>query len=326
MHPSVFLRLTYDREDELISVVIPVFNNGSTLRELSGRICETLDGRAFEIVFVNDGSCDNSLDVLKGLVKDSPQIRAISLSRNYGQHEAISAGFENVRGEYIILMDADLQDKPENIPTLLAQLNDDVDIVYTVMEEPVKGCLTLVTSRLYHYCFSKLTNMGVPKNVGTFRAFNRKVLNALRKYPERKILYGPLMFYIGFKTCIIEIDRHNSPDQKSSYTFTKRLALAVDSLITYTNLPYKIFSWTGTLVLLGVGAYAIIVVLQYFFMGRHLPEGLTLVLVYLSILTGSVLLCMGILGIYLFRIFQEVLRRPRYLVDEVIEAREPEAQ
>jgi polyisoprenyl-phosphate glycosyltransferase len=303
----------------MISIIIPVYNNNKTLKELTERLVKSLNNNEFEIIYINDGSQDSSLNILKELSKECKQIKIISFSRNFGQHPAISAGFEHALGDKIVLMDADLQDKPENIPLLLNNLKNDLDIVYTIRKDKKISFFRNITSRLFHHFVSKQVGVKIPGDIGTFRLFTRKVLDALLKYNEVKILYGPLMYYVGFNCCYVEVNRDERPNEKSSYSFLKRLELAVNTIITYTDLPYRIFLYVGSIILFGSVFYMLLVMLQYLFMGKMLPGGMTIIIVMLSFMIGSIIFCLGILGIYLFHTFQEVLHRPRYLIDEIID-------
>jgi len=305
----------------MISIVIPVYNNVKTLKELTERIVNTLNKTPFEIIYINDGSTDGSLNLLKKLSKEYGQIKIISFSRNFGQHPAISAGFEHALGDKIILMDADLQDRPENIPLLLGKLRSNIDIVYTIRRDSNISFIRNITSNFFHSFVAKQVGVKIPKNIGTFRLFTRKVLDALLKYKEVKILYGPLMYYIGFNSFYVEVERDERPSEKSSYSFLKRLELGLNTVVTYTDLPYRIFSYIGIFLLFGSIFYTLTVMLQYLFWGRMLPSGMAIIIVMLSFMIGSIIFCMGILGIYLFRTFQEVLHRPRYLIDEIIDNR-----
>lgn len=299
------------------SVVLPVYNNAQALPELVRRLlqsCRTVSD-AFELLFVNDGSRDDSLRILHALADTDPRVKVIGLSRNFGQHPAISAGFEHAQGRAVILMDADLQDRPEDIPLLLQSLREgDCDVVYTLKQAEDGRTGTRLTSALYHYVFSKVVGSEVPLNIGTFRAFDRKVLEALLKFPEVNVLYGPLMFYIGFTSKFIALPFVERPHGKSSYTFAKRLKLAANSLISYTDIPHRLTTMAGALLLLGTLAYGLAVVAQYLLVGRSLPSGITIVILLICTLVGAVLFSLGIIGGYVFRIYQEVLRRPRYLV------------
>jgi dolichol-phosphate mannosyltransferase len=304
-----------------ISVVIPVYNNDASLRELTTRLITSLISctESYEILYVNDGSKDNSLAILREIAAEIHEIKVINLSRNFGQHPAICAGFEHASGSIIILMDADLQDNPEDIVKLVTKFqSQDSDIIYTI-KQPKDGRLSSsLTSMLYHYIFASIVNTRVPLNIGTFRAFNRKFLKALLEFREVNILYGPLMFFMGFKSDFIELSFNERPHGKSAYTFKKRLQLAVNSLISYTDVPHKLSMMLGSILLLGSLLYGMVVILQYLLFGASLPGGTTLVLIVLCLTLGSVMMSLGVIGSYIFRVYQEVLRRPRYLVQEKI--------
>ena len=302
-----------------ISVVIPVYNNAAALRELTQRLLATLGTCAgsYEIVYVNDGSRDASLAILKELAAGHPSVKVINLSRNFGQHPAICAGFEHSRGDITILMDADLQDRPEDIVDLVRKLRDEgADVAYTIKQAADKKLTSRVTSTLYHYVFARIVKTEVPLNIGTFRAFNRKFLEAVLQFREVNVLYGPLMFFMGFRSCFLELPYHERPHGKSSYTFRKRLQLAVNSLISYTDVPHRLSMMFGVMLLSGSLLYGLIVTLQYLLFGASLPGGSTLILLVLCLTLGSVMMTLGVIGSYVFRVYQEVLHRPRYLVQE----------
>lgn len=300
-----------------LSVVLPVFNNAQALRELASRLVVSCGGLwpNFELIFVDDGSRDTSLQVLRELAAGERRIKVIALSRNYGQHPAISAGFEHASGDTIVLMDSDLQDRPEDIPALVRQLQaTGSDIAYTVKQVEGAKLAGRLTSAVFHYVFAKVVGADVPTNIGTFRAFNRKVLAALLRFRETNVLYGPLMFYIGFESTFLTLPYVSRQHGRSSYTFSKRLKLAANSLISYTDVPHRLTTWAGALLLLGTLLYSLIVLAQYFTVGTTLPSGSTVIILLVCTLVGAVLFSLGIMGSYVFRIYQEVLARPRYLV------------
>lgn len=300
-----------------LSIILPVFNNAASLPELVSRLISTCDQLLleYELLFINDGSKDESELILSDLADSCDRVKLINLSRNFGQHPAISAGFQNARGSLIILMDADLQDSPEHIGILIQHLcNNDVDIVYTVKQPENGQSLSRPTSILYHKLFSKLVGAPVPSHIGTFRGFNRQVLEALLEFGEVNVLYGPLMFFIGFKSLTLALPYQQRRFGKSSYTFWKRLRLAADSLISYTNLPHNLTMFIGAGVLTMTLAYVILILVQYLIFGISLPSGLTIIIILMCTLVGAVLVSLGIVGSYVFRIYQEVLRRPRYLI------------
>jgi len=302
----------------MISVVVPVYNNGGSLDELARRVAAALHPQPYELIFVDDGSSDDSLAKLKRIAAASPEVKVIALARNFGQHPAISAGFEHAQGDAVVLMDADLQDRPEDIPPLLAKLRDGVDIVYTRKARSAESLSVRLTSSLYHYVFSRVTRSRRFAEIGILRAFTRKFLSAVLLYGERNILYGPLMVYMGFKSDFVDVVRDARHAGESGYSFGKRLALAVNSLISYTDIPHTVSIYTGLILFVGSGVYGVLVIGQYLIFGRALPAGFTLILLMLTLMLGSLMISLGIIGSYVFRVYQEVLRRPRYLVAEKV--------
>jgi len=301
-----------------VSVVVPVYNNGFTLRELVARLSETLEkaGMGFELIFIDDGSQDESLAVLKKCALENPQVKVMSFSRNFGQHMAISAGFESCAGKYIVLMDADLQDPPEEIPLMIESMKSNhTDITYTIRSGQNNN---RVTSKLFHATFSRIIGEKVPEAIGTFRVFSRKVLVELLRYREVDVLFGPLMFYMGYKKSYIEIPYVEREGGNSSYTFSKRLKLAVGSLISYTDIPHKINIFVGLFFFVASLIYSLLILFNYFVFGSQLPDGMTLLVLMITIAFGSIMFFLGVIGTYLFRVYRQVLDRPRYHIDEKI--------
>lgn len=300
-----------------LSILVPVYNNETTIDPLVERMRTALEGLHYEAVIVDDGSRDSSLARLKAQAATDSRLRIISFSRNFGQHPAIAAALDYARGDILVLMDADLEDQPENIPLLVQTLEQQrCDIVYTIKLDPDVTARNL-SSDAYHQAFSRTVGVALPRHLGTFRAFTRKVRDALRTFPERDVLYGPLMFYVGFRSAIVPVQRGVRPGH-SSYSLAKRLRLAINSLVTYSDLAPKLFATTGAVMIAMPLLYGLIVLLQYLFAGRSLPAGLTIVVLLLAFLGGMIMLALGVLGVYIFRIFQEVLARPRYVIDETV--------
>lgn len=304
-----------------ISVVIPVYNNAASLRELTSRLLVSLRQCSFEfeIIYINDGSCDYSLSVLKELAAETLAVKVVNLSKNFGQHPAICAGFEHASGDIIILMDADLQDRPEDIIDLVKKLrSENVDIVYTIKQTNDRKLSKRLTSQIYHHIFARIVKANVPLNIGTFRAFNRKFLSSLLQFKEANVLYGPLMFFMGFKSCFLELPHQERPFGKSSYTHRKRLQLAINSLISYTDIPHRLTAIFGIILLFSSLFYGLVVTIQSLLFGGSLPSGSTLILIVLCLTLGSIMMTLGVIGSYVFRVYQEVLNRPRYLIQERI--------
>lgn len=299
-----------------LSVILPIYNTGDCLEELHQRLCKTLEScvQNFELIMVDDGSPDNAHEKLVDIAHRDARVKALFLSRNFGQHPAISAGLEHANGDVIVLMDADLQDRPEDIPFLLAQLEPDVDIVYTVKSNPEESFFQLLTSRFYHYVFSRITCTKVPNKIGTLRVFRNVVQNALLRYPERNVLYGPLMFFVGFRSTTVTVHRPPRPRGRSGYTFTKRLVLALNSLLSYTDIPHRLLMGSGFGILCLTALYILALLARYFLDDTPIPPGLTLLALLITGSLGVTMFALGIIGTYIFRVYQEVLARPRYLL------------
>jgi glycosyltransferase involved in cell wall biosynthesis len=305
-----------------LSVVLPVYRTAECLRELHARldaVAKALktDGLCSdaEFVMVDDGSPDGAWETIQLLAASDPRVKGIRLSRNFGQHPAIAAGFRHATGDAIVLMDADLQDRPEDIPLLLTRLTGTVDVVYSVKDggEP-ESHLTLWSSRLYHFAVSRMTGATIPSDIGTLRVVSRRFLDAILSYPERTILFGPLMFYIGFDSDVVRVRHDPRPFGRSAYSFRRRLGMAVHSLISYTDLPHRFLMTAGATILGTSVLYAIALVIGSL-LGRHgLLPGITLLALLVTLSLGSIMLSLGILGMYIFRVYQEVLRRPRYII------------
>lgn len=301
-----------------VSVVAPVYNNSSSIEELVRRVLAVFDeaGLNGEFVLVDDGSTDGSWALISNAQAADARVVGVRLSRNFGQHPAIAAGFEHARGEQIVLMDADLQDVPEEIPRLLKEFADDpdVDVVFTTFVARDSHVRERWTSRVFHRVFSTLAGLDLPRNLGTFRALTADYRDAVLSYPEYSAVYGPLMAQMGYSQAWVEVTRDASSRGESSYSFRRRLTLALNTIVAYADLPYRLLTWGGSLLMSATFLYLAAVVLQYLFSDSSLPSGFTLVLSTQVFLSGSILLGLGIVGGYVHRVFREVLRRPRFHV------------
>jgi dolichol-phosphate mannosyltransferase len=311
----------------LVSLLIPVYNNALYLRELISRTASVLEsaGIAFEMVMVDDGSRDESWDILAEAAGQDRRVKAIRLSRNFGQHAAISAALEHASGSRFVLMDADLQDRPELVPELLRKLDEGAhDIVYTVKVGGDDGVFKRLTSLAFHGMVSDVTGSDHVADVGTFRVFNSNVANALRDYRERGVVYGPLMHTIGYDVAYVQVQRDRRIGSRSSYSFAKRMALAFQSIVSYSTLPQRLLLWTGMAVCAASMLYLLAVVIQHLMGKPGLAQGLTLLIVLMLFLIGLIMLSLGILASYLFLIYREILDRPRYHVRRAINLEEPQ--
>ncbi len=301
-----------------LSVVIPIYNEEENIPELYDRLIVSLEKIAgYEIIFVDDGSSDDSFSLLKDIAAKNKAVKVIRFSRNFGQHPAISAAFNYAKGNYIILMDADLQDDPADITALYERIGQGYDIVFTQILNKERSLLRKIYSLVYHFVFSKISGAKVPSNIGTLRLFNRKVLKSLNRYHERKILYGPLMTSIGFKCSFLSVNKHSRLKGKTHYSFIKLCRMAVDSLSTYTKIPIALMVYSGFLIAILSFFIAVILIIKKLLYGIDV-SGYTSIMVSIFFIGGAILLSLGILGDNMYRIYQEVLNRPLFLIDEKI--------
>jgi polyisoprenyl-phosphate glycosyltransferase len=305
-------------QPECVSVVVPVYRDGACLKELHERLRDALAGACggFELILVDDGSPDDSWSVIEALTSTDSRVKGLRLSRNFGQHPAIAAGFDHASGDVIVLMDADLEDRPEDVPELIRRIIPGVDIAYTVKTGEKGGLARRFTSNLFHQVFSRITKTSVPLEIGTLRAFNRKVFEAIQAHGERNVLFGPLMISLGFASIYVPVSRHARETRPSNYSFRRRLMLAMQTLMSYTDIPHRLFMATGGIAFGLSVIYSIVIIVDYLFVGHRLPPGLTLIALLIILFMGLMLMALGVIGSYVFRVYQEVLARPRYLVSE----------
>ena len=298
-----------------LSFIIPVYNNASTVSELFDRLTVALEPVTddYEIIFINDGSSDESWKMIRSTCNKDDHCVGIQLSRNFGQHPAINAGLERARGEITVLLDADLQDRPEELHKLLAPFaaDDELDIVYTQFElEP--GARSRMTSRIFNRVLVRITGNTQHTNVGTYRAFTRKVREALLDYPEANAVYGPLMAQMGYSQAYVTVTRSAAVGRETSYTFRKRVTLAISALISYNSLLHWIVTLTGVVLSALSAIFLVVITVQYATGTRVLVNGQLLLIGITVLMSGVLLMCIGVLTAYTTRIFQEVLARPKF--------------
>ncbi len=304
-----------------ISVLIPVYCNAKSLRTLASRLEAALCPKwsDFEVLLVNDGSSDNSWTVIEEIAEGDSRFKGICLSRNYGQHAAIAAALEHATNDILVLMDADLQDPPEDIPRLLEVITENnVDIVYTVKVGGRGTGANRLGSKIFHWAFDKIAKSSTPKNIGTFRAFNKKVANSLKRYREYGVIYGPLMHQMGFKTTSVDVQRDEREGGRSGYTFLKRFRLASSTLFAYSSIPYQIMIFLGGIVASLSTLYMLMIVVQRLFFDVALPAGFALLAATQMLTLGLVIGSIGVLGNYVYLVYREVLQRPRYLIQTTL--------
>jgi len=300
-----------------VSIVIPVFNEQEVLGEFHRRLLTVLDKLsryAFEIIYVNDGSQDQTRTQLMKLVTQDKRIQVLDLSRNFGKEAAVTAGIDNVNGDAVILIDADLQDPPELIPEMLTAWANGYDMVCMQRSSRAgESFLKRITASLFYSLMGRVGEIQVPKNVGDFRLMSQPVIDALKRLPERTRFMKGLFAWVGFNTCFISYHRDARYAGTSKWDYWRLWNFALEGLTSFTVAPLKVASYTGFLTALTSLGYAAFVLSKALIYGDPVPGYPSLMIVVLF-LGGLQLLALGIIGEYLGRMFIESKHRPLYLL------------
>ncbi|HZB23535.1 MAG TPA: glycosyltransferase family 2 protein [Gaiellaceae bacterium] len=313
-----------DRYDRTIdgtirySFVIPVFNEQETLPELWSRltaVIDELDGPA-EVLFVDDCSADGTRELLLALQRDDPRVRVIRFARNFGHQVAISAGLDFAVGEAVIVMDGDLQDPPEIVPDLVAKWREGFEVVYAVREHRHgESWLKRVTAGAYYRMLQKLSSVEIPVDVGDFRLVDRRALDTFRSMRERNRYVRGMFSWIGFKQTGVEYARAERYAGKPKYSYRKSLRLAMDGLVSFSNVPLRlalVWGFVFSVVSFIAGIAAIVAKLE----GAFVVPGWASIVVAVTFLGGIQLMVLGMMGLYVARIYDEVKSRPLYVIRE----------
>jgi len=302
-----------------ISVVIPVFNEVTTLVDLHQRLAQTLKdtGRSWEVIFVDDGSRDGSTDVLRALHAQDPAVRVVRFNRNYGQHAAVFAGMERTRGEVIVTLDADLQNPPEEIPVLLQAIENGADVVGGARVNRHDSWFRRASSRAMNRATSAVVGVRMTDYGCMLRAYRRAVVDQIVACQEISRFIPALAN--SFAASVAEVAVEHAPRRagRSKYGFLRLLRLAMDLMTGFSLLPIQAVSLSGVLVAaLGLG-FAVFLGLRRLLVGPEV-EGVFTLFTILFFFVGLQILALGLIGEYVGRIYQEVRRRPRYVVSEVL--------
>ncbi|MEM7759001.1 MAG: glycosyltransferase family 2 protein [Cyanobacteria bacterium P01_A01_bin.40] len=301
-----------------ISVVIPFYNEEKNVDQLFQRLIEVLDKlkTTYEIICVNDGSQDDTLNCLVKYHQTQPQIKVINLSRNFGKELALTAGIDFANGEAIIPIDADLQDPPELIGQLITKWREGYDVVYaTRNSRQGESWLKRFTAHHFYKTIGKMSPISLPHNTGDFRLLDRKVVEALKQMPERTRFMKGLFTWVGFKQTSILFERHPRFQGNTTWNYWKLWNFALDGITSFTSLPLKVWSYLGLSVSLISLLYASFLIIRTLILGIDVP-GYASLMVAILFLGGIQLITLGIIGEYLGRVYEEVKGRPLYFVRE----------
>ena len=299
-----------------ISIVIPVFNEASNISLLWERLSKVLDilSKDFECIFVNDGSSDDTLQKILDLSSENPQVKYIDFSRNFGHQIAVTAGLDHAKGEHIIIIDADLQDPPELIPSLLEKQKQGFDVVYAKRKSRKgESFFKKLTARYFYRILSRITQYDIPVDTGDFRIISRRVLDVLKQMPEQdKFLRGQIS-WLGFDQTYVEYERDERHSGKTGYSFRKMLHFALNGITGFSNVPLKIVTYMGFFVF-----FIALIVMMYsiysWLAWEDTVPGWTSIMLSILFIGGIQMIAIGIIGEYLSRMNNNVRKRPLYIV------------
>jgi dolichol-phosphate mannosyltransferase len=305
---------------KLVSVAVPVLNEAECLPVFHERLRAALRGLPcqFEFLFVNDGSEDESQEILERLHREDPRVRVISLSRNFGHQSALLAGIEHARGQAIVMLDADLQHPPECIPALLDQWQKGYQIVNTRRREASHTpWLKRKASRLFYRLFSFLSGVQLEPGMADFRLVDQQVAEQIRRMPEGLTFLRGIFPWLGFRQAVVTYDPAPRLAGQTKYSLGRMLRFAVAGITSFSVVPLRLGLGLGLVTTMGAVIYAVYAVLAKILTGQTVP-GWTSVVALLSLFFGVQFILLGILGEYIGSIFQEVKRRPRYVISRRI--------
>jgi dolichol-phosphate mannosyltransferase len=300
------------------SVIIPVFNEEENITALHARLTGVMQnlGRSYELIFVNDGSRDRTLLLVKNLSQTDTAVRYINLSRNFGHQIAVSAGLDACRGNRVVIIDADLQDPPELIADMSARMDEGYQVVFARRRKRKGESLAkLLTARLFYRLLANIASIDIPLDTGDFRIMDRKVVDVLKSMPEQnKFLRGQIS-WIGFRQTYVEYDRSERHGGKTGYTYARMFRIALDGITSFSDAPLRLASWMGFLVS-GFAFLALLYALYGKLVLHQSVPGWASIIVSVLFLGGIQLISLGFIGEYLSRISANVKNRPLYIVDE----------
>jgi glycosyltransferase involved in cell wall biosynthesis len=303
-------------QNQTISVVIPVFNEELVIERTYERLSAVMEDMPYqyELLFVDDGSIDESLSILDGIADQDEKVHLISFSRNFGHQAAVMAGIEYAGGDAVVLIDADLQDPPEVIPQMVERWHEGYDVVYGKRtKRKGEGVFKKVTAFFFYRFLRSMTETDIPKDTGDFRLMDRRVCDWMRLLREKRPFVRGLVRWVGFKQTYVEYVRDERAAGETKYPLKKMLGLATDGIFSFSYKPLKLAGYVGFALSLISFVYLVVVVCQRLFTQQYQP-GWTSLMAIILFFNGIILIMLGILGEYLGRIYEEVKDRPLYIV------------
>src|SRR3954449_9681623 len=311
-----------EREPGLVSVVAPMFEEEGIVDAFVERVNAALDGYDYELILVDDGSKDGTAAAMAAAAAENPRVKVVALSRNFGHQPALTAGLDHARGDAVVMIDGDLQDPPELIPTMLDRWRQGVDVVYAVRQQRLgETAFKRTTARWFYKSFRRLTGLGLEVDSGDFRLMDRRALDALLAMPERNRFLRGMTVWIGFTQTAVPFVRQERHAGVTKYPLRKMLRFSFDAITSFSSRPLQWATFLGFFFsIVAFLAIPLTVVARY---SGIFERGVPTTIVIVLLLGGIQLITLGIIGEYIGRIYDEVKNRPLYVVGERINLEEP---
>ncbi len=309
-------------ESKLISIVVPVFNETEVIETFYKRMKAVVDSfgsMAYELIFIDDGSSDDSYLKLKKMADYEPRVKIIRFSRNFGHQIAITAGIDIAKGDAVVVIDADLQDPPEVIKDFITKWEEGYDVVYGVREKREgESKMKLFTASLFYRLLRAIIKIDVPVDTGDFRLISRRVVDHFKSLKETDRFVRGLVSWIGFKQKGVAYKRDKRYAGETKYPYSKMLKFALDGITSFSSVPLKLATWLGYLTSFLAFLYLSSVFIQKIL--GFTVHGWATIMVGMLLLGGVQLICLGIIGEYIGRIFNETKRRPMYVIEDIYQS------
>lgn len=304
-----------------LSIVIPIYNESSLIHELGQRLNTLIEThfnqKNVEVILINDGSNDDSLEKLLLLHQKNPNLKVLNLSRNFGHQVAITAGMDHAKGQAVIVMDGDLQDPPELIPTMYQKFLEGFDVVYALREKRKgENLFKLITASLFYRILKRLAGIEIPLDTGDFRLMSRRAVDSFLKLRESHRFIRGLVSWIGYKQIGVPYQRDERLSGETKFPVSKMLKFAWDGITSFSTLPLKAASWLGSSTIILSILYTAYVLYTYLFAPQKLEPGWSSLVIIVLFMGGIQLMILGMIGEYLGRISEEIKQRPLYFVDK----------
>ncbi|AXG73687.1 glycosyltransferase [Flavobacterium arcticum] len=304
-----------------ISIIVPLYNEEEVFSLLIERLTNVIDSCKFncEVILVNDGSSDDTAQLIEGICKKNPRFTGVLLSRNHGHQLAVTAGMAHVRGKKgAMIIDGDLQDPPELVKEFYELLNDGYDVIYAIRKNRKESLLKRIAYKYYYRLQKRISSFNIPIDSGDFSMLSRRVVDAMNAMPEQSRYLRGMRAWVGYKQIGYEYDRDERQEGESKYGWRKLFELAFNGIFNFSDFPVRMIAKVGLVTILLSICYLLYILFRKVFFG-DVPEGFTATIAAIILFSGVQLLSLGLIGEYVLRIYNQVRNRPLYVVDKLIQ-------